>query len=423
MRTLMLFVCLFLCHVPFNIWAFCGFYVGGNDAKLYNDATQVALMRMGTKTVLSMQNTYQGPPEDFAMVVPVPQVLEKANIKTLNAGVFERLDALASPKLVKYEERDPCVERIYDKRRMDSAPMASGRGFGSGGSVEVRAQFEVGEYDISILEARDSGALEEWLLKHDYKVPKGAAPYYEPYIQSGMYFFVAKVNIQRVNIDPEGNALLSPLRFHYDSPDFQLPIRLGMINSKGEQDLIVHIIAPGQRYEVANYPNRFIPTNYEAPSNTEGQFAAYYERIFKKYAGKTKPNAVTEFAWTIGSGDEPKCDPCPPRDMRLTRSDLSSLGADLIGYHDFVLTRIHMRYKQGKIGEDLVFRTAPPVRGGNESYDANDKLSHEAIASGLNRFQARYAIRKRWRGKIKCPSPHRGQWGAPTVNLERSGKK
>lgn len=36
--------------------AFCGFYVSGGDARLYNNATVVTLMRDGTRTVLSMQN-------------------------------------------------------------------------------------------------------------------------------------------------------------------------------------------------------------------------------------------------------------------------------------------------------------------------------------------------------------------------------
>lgn len=58
--------------------AFCGFYVGGAGAKLFNNASMVVLLRDGTKTVLSMQNNYQGPPEKFAMVVPVPVVLQRA---------------------------------------------------------------------------------------------------------------------------------------------------------------------------------------------------------------------------------------------------------------------------------------------------------------------------------------------------------
>src|ERR1043166_8052823 len=84
--------------------AFCGFYVAGSGQKMFNDATQVVLMRDGTKTVLSMQNDYRGPPEDFAMVVPVPVVLKPVDVKVLDKGVFERTDALGSPRLVEYWE-------------------------------------------------------------------------------------------------------------------------------------------------------------------------------------------------------------------------------------------------------------------------------------------------------------------------------
>src|SRR5687768_14926350 len=72
--------------------AFCGFYVSGADAKLFNNATQVVLMRDGTRTVLSMQNNYEGPPEAFAMVVPVPVILQKENVRTLPKEVFEKVD-------------------------------------------------------------------------------------------------------------------------------------------------------------------------------------------------------------------------------------------------------------------------------------------------------------------------------------------
>src|SRR5690349_24430538 len=84
--------------------AFCGFYVSGADARLTNNATQVVLMRDGQRTVLSMQNGYQGPPQDFAMVVPVPVVLHKENVKTLARDVFDRVDQLTAPRLVEYWE-------------------------------------------------------------------------------------------------------------------------------------------------------------------------------------------------------------------------------------------------------------------------------------------------------------------------------
>ncbi len=98
-----------LMAVPAASAAFCGFYVSGAGAELFNNATQVVLMRQGTRTVLSMQNNYQGPPEDFAMVVPVPVVLQKENVKTLPREIFRKVDTLAAPRLVEYWEQDPCA--------------------------------------------------------------------------------------------------------------------------------------------------------------------------------------------------------------------------------------------------------------------------------------------------------------------------
>src|SRR5512140_3056290 len=112
--------------VPHDAQAFCGFYVGGADAKLFNDATQVVLMRSGLRTVLSMQNAYKGPPEAFAMVVPVPVILQKENVKTLPREVFARVDALTAPRLVEYWEEDPCYK--------PPPPESGGCGLGCGGA-------------------------------------------------------------------------------------------------------------------------------------------------------------------------------------------------------------------------------------------------------------------------------------------------
>src|SRR6476619_7386514 len=93
--------------------AFCGFYVsgsGGQSKKLFNDATEVVLMRDGTRTVLSMQNDYRGPLDDFAMVVPVPVVLHEGDVKILPKDVFAKVDVMGAPRLVQYWEQDPCFQ-------------------------------------------------------------------------------------------------------------------------------------------------------------------------------------------------------------------------------------------------------------------------------------------------------------------------
>src|SRR5438309_6047663 len=86
------------------VHAFCGFYVNGSGGKMFNEATQVVLMRDGTRTVLAMQNDYKGPLEDFAMVVPVPVVLHEGDVKTIDQAVFDHVESLGSPRLVEYWE-------------------------------------------------------------------------------------------------------------------------------------------------------------------------------------------------------------------------------------------------------------------------------------------------------------------------------
>ncbi|HTJ47729.1 MAG TPA: DUF2330 domain-containing protein, partial [Kofleriaceae bacterium] len=118
--------------------AFCGFYVDGAGTKLFNNATQVVLMRDGTRTVLAMQNNYQGPPEAFAMVVPVPVVLQKGDVKTLDRAIFDRVDALDAPRLVEYWEQDPClVPREEPKKRATTTAIATGEIGENGVKVEA----------------------------------------------------------------------------------------------------------------------------------------------------------------------------------------------------------------------------------------------------------------------------------------------
>ncbi|HRI07144.1 MAG TPA: DUF2330 domain-containing protein [Nannocystaceae bacterium] len=399
--------------------AFCGFYVGGGDAKLFNNATLVVLMREGTRTVLSMQNSYQGPPEGFAMVVPVPVVLQEENVKTLPNDVFARVDQMAAPRLVEYWEQDPCAPEVEYASRSGGGPPGAVRR--KSASVErddlgvtVEAQFTVGEYQIVILSAADSTGLDTWLRREKYAIPDGAEPLLRPYVEEGMKFFVAKVDVRKVKFAAPGRAMLSPLRFHYDSKDFRLPVRLGMINSGGTQDLLVHILARGQRFELANYPNVTIPTNIDLDDQAKSRFGEFYAALFDATLARNPGAVVTEYAWDAGT-----CDPCPG--PVLTDADMATLGADVLpagerrgrwGAGGFVLTRLHARYGKGALAEDLVFRQAPPIVGGRE-WMMGDKLEKGAREDSVNNFQGRYAIRHPWTGPIACQNPLRGRWGGP----------
>ena len=83
-----------------TVQAFCGFYVARADTSLYNEASQVALVRDGKRTVITMANDFEGDVEDFAMVIPVPTFIERGQINVADRAPIEHLDAYTSPRLV-----------------------------------------------------------------------------------------------------------------------------------------------------------------------------------------------------------------------------------------------------------------------------------------------------------------------------------
>ena len=399
--------------------AFCGFYVSGANADLYNKATMVVMMREGTRTVLSMQNAYEGPPEDFAMVIPVPVVLSEDDVRTLPDAIFARVDELAAPRLVEYWEQDPCYvppEYDYAEMPMASAPgsmMQMTEGSAEDLGVTVEAQFVVGEYEIAILGARDSSGLDTWLRREGYNIPEGAEPVLRPYVEAGTKFFVARVDIERVT-RVNGRAVLSPLRFHYDTDTFSLPVRLGLLNSAGEQDLLVHILGRRQRYEVANYENVTIPTNLVVSEGVRNEFGPFYVSLFDRVMERNPGSVVTEYSWDASS-----CDPCPT--PALTPEELMTLGADVVpgDPYGFTLTRLHYRYTREQLGEDLVFRAAGSIVGGRGMPDERGRMQEQvAEAGGMDNFQGRYVILNWWEGPIACSAPTRGRWGGPWPQAE-----
>jgi len=418
---------------PGEARAFCGFYAGSAGAELFNDATQVVLMREGTRTVLTMQNSYQGPPSGFAMVVPVPVVIRRESVATLSPKLFKGLDQLTAPRVVRYAERDPCgKEEDGYGYSFDDDPLTAG-GFGPndavirvrpGPVVRVEAEFSVNEYDIQVLSADDSMGLDVWLHEHGYQIPAGAEFYLRPYVQGGYKFFVAKVNGARLKMR-RGKAQLSPLRFHYDSERFELPIRLGLINARQQQDLLVYVLSRGTRYEVANRPNLLIPTNLEVPQARHAQFGQFYRELFDHTTAGAPGAVVTEYAWSAQS-----CDPCPG--PTLTPGEINELGASVLppdregGRGEWVVTRLHARYDRSMPSSDLVFRQAPPIVGGNGAPGPGGALERavlvgdgsseqaQVMGGGINMFQARYAALERWKGPVACKNPVRGRWTQPS---------
>ena len=362
--------------------AFCGFFVGKADAQLFNNSSQVALVRDGEHTVLTMGNDYRGALTEFALVVPVPSVLQREQIHIGDQKLLDRLAAYSAPRLVEYYDSDPCERRraaedgiVLMASRKAMAPTAAVTSPALG--VTVEASYTVGEYDIVLLSATESGGLETWLRESGYRIPQRAAQALAPYIRQKMKFFVARVNLK----EAKGLQHLRPIQMAFDSERFMLPIRLGMANADGPQDLIVYAMTQKGRVESTNYPNARVPSGVEIPEYVQQDFGGFYKTAFARALDGQQRRAIfTEYVWNMGF-----CDPCsaPP----LEQPELTQLGVfwlDASGYRGggmpVTLTRLHVRYDSDHFPEDLMFQATGDQQP----------------------FQARYVLRHPFPGDVSC---------------------
>src|ERR1700741_3225477 len=79
--------------------AFCGFYVGKAGSKLFNQASQVVLVRDGDRTVMTMASDFKGEMKEFAVVIPVPTFLRREAIHLCGKGLVDHIDAYSAPRL------------------------------------------------------------------------------------------------------------------------------------------------------------------------------------------------------------------------------------------------------------------------------------------------------------------------------------
>ncbi|MBY0248663.1 MAG: DUF2330 domain-containing protein [Nitrospiraceae bacterium] len=371
--------------------AFCGFYVAKADTKLFNKASEVTIARHDNKTVITMANDFKGNVKEFAMVVPVPTILEKEQIHIGEAAVLKHLADYSAPRLVEYFDENPCrrYELFQDKMgALKSVAPASAevkrerdRALG----VTIEAQYTVGEYDILILSAKESNGLEVWLSENGYKTPNGVSAVLQSYLKQNMKFFVAKINLgEQAKL---GLNHLRPLQIAFESPKFMLPIRLGTVNADGAQELFIYFLTKQGRVETTNYRTIRLPEAQEIPVYVKDRFGDFYRDLFTQQVKRESERGVfLEYAWDMNW-----CDPCAANP--LSTEELRSLGVfwqetnGRIGKgmpmaQNVFLTRLHVRYDAAHFPEDLVFQ---------ETTDRSN-------------FQARYVLRHPWNGTDDCPA-------------------
>ena len=387
--------------------AFCGFFVAKANTKLFNETSQVILVRDGNKSTITMSNDFKGDVKDFAMVVPVPNVLKRDQIRTVDQVIFDRFDDYSAPRLAEYYDDNPCyLYEVEEEAVLFSMSDNTGAGRVTNSAIQpeynvtIEAQYTVGEYDILILSATESDGLKRWLNDNDYQIPEGAEEVLDPYIKSNMKFFVAKVNLDKVK--QEEFTLLSPLQISFESQRFMLPIRLGMANATKAQDLVVYSFTKKGRVESTNYRTTKMPTDNMVPTFVKNPelFGYFYNDVFATaYRRQGKRSVFLEYAWDISGSQWQHCDPCVSEPPML--ADLVTSGVDWItptsgnSYQgDLFFTRLHVRYDRERFPQDLQFQETPNKERFQCRYVIHNPVTDEMDCEAADDYRGMVAQRR-----------------------------
>jgi MYXO-CTERM domain-containing protein len=367
--------------VPTRADAMCGFIAPRKppntqrSARIVNESSKVAMARTGDLTTITMANDVKGDVREFALVIPVPTKITKDMIKVVSPEIFDQVEALTAPRVVETQDKNPCARPdpmmptvAAAAPEADSAKSTRSKPRASDFGVKVEAHYQVGEYDIAILSAKESDGLIKWLNIFKYDIPQDAADVLTSYIRQGMKFFVTRVNLKKHL--KEDYSFLRPLQISYKSPKLMLPIRLGMLNADGKQELHLFTVTDRGRVETTNYRTVKMHTGLQLPVFAIDELSDIYARAFR-YQTDLEGNKVVfqEFAGVpvIENWRQP---------WEQRPVDLAPLGASWVkqGKQAFV-TRLHFRYDQKNFPEDLMLQ----------------------VTDDMSAFSIRFPTRRPWR--------------------------
>ncbi len=215
---------------PINLQADGVFVFKWNKQKDINEPTQKAIIvHDAGREDLLLQVKYEGPPEEFGWLIPVPSLpkVEKGSMKCF------------------YE-----LSRFTQKQLGSTvATLSAGRSKGEDENVKVIETKTVGAYEIAVLSAKNAGSLEQWLKTHGFSLPEDKSGIIESYLKKQWYFIAVRVGAMELSVPEKQNLQrklatgeLHPLQISFPSEKCIFPLKISALNGK-PSEVSLYIIA------------------------------------------------------------------------------------------------------------------------------------------------------------------------------------
>lgn len=210
-----------------------------------NQQAEQIIFEVGEETVSAhVQIRYAGDPEQFAWIVPVPNVPDLELSHTIAFGMideetapiaFSRFESLCP--VPEYQcEYHPTPDCDLPGQGSDTGGTSGltggdspgdtddgtdpGGGGGPPNGVDVIDMQTVGDYETVTFSADDAALAVDWLQENGFIVNETMTPYMQPYIDGGMVFVAARL-VAGAGVDS-----IKPLKITYDGTQPMIPLQL-----------------------------------------------------------------------------------------------------------------------------------------------------------------------------------------------------
>jgi HEAT repeat protein len=184
---------------------------------------------------LVLQVKYEGPPEEFGWLVPVPGLQE---VRKGSMDCFYELSRLTQ------EQFGESISSLGRGATMSQAASEAVK------VIEIKT---VGAYEVAVLAAGDSGKLAGWLDANNFVFPKDKRDVLDTYVKKGWYFVAIKIDpnqsefvlvkgspkrgvvqksIAESTREKLANGELHPLIISFDSAQCVFPLGISAVNGK-----------------------------------------------------------------------------------------------------------------------------------------------------------------------------------------------
>lgn len=241
------------------------------DASRVDQTNERVLFMVDDGTIdVHVEVGYEGGAEDFAWIVPVPEIPE---LRPSSREIFDRIDAETAPRFsLTRQTEGTCKERRSRFRAKGfgsqdaSFDMADTDDFEEP-SVTIASQQAVGPYEAVTLQGDSAELILDWLVEHGFALSEELEPRLAPYVADGSWFVALRMRKDR------STGELVPLGMRYPGTEPVIPLQLTGIAAVPDMRLEIFVVGDA-RAVPENYlhlrPNPFAIDWLAGGSNYEG---------------------------------------------------------------------------------------------------------------------------------------------------------